>query len=82
MSTRRAGRVHLYRLPAARLLTKLPLGSIDVLITDPPYTTVERSGHGYLKDWFRGGLDLAPDRAGAGDRSAEDGAHRGRLRDE
>jgi tRNA G10 N-methylase Trm11 len=42
-------------MPAARLLGALPARSIDVLITDPPYTSLDRHG-GHLRDWFRGGL--------------------------
>lgn len=50
-------RVRVYRLPAADVLAKLPPGAINVLITDPPYATVDRqSKNGYLKDWFRGSL--------------------------
>lgn len=57
MSSRRPDRVRLYRLPAAQLLAGLPPGSIDLLITDPPYITVDRrSGSGHLRDWFKGGL--------------------------
>lgn len=51
----RAGTVALYRLDARRAVAALPVGSIDVLITDPPYRTVDRSG-GHLKDWFGAGL--------------------------
>ncbi len=45
------------RTTAAETLSALPPRSINLLITDPPYSTVERrpkSGH--LKDWFRGSL--------------------------
>ena len=51
----RAATVALYRLDARRAVAALPMGSIDVLITDPPYRTVARSG-GHLKDWFGAGL--------------------------
>ncbi len=54
---RSAVRAHLYRLSAQEALRALPAGSISVLVTDPPYTTVERrSGSGHLRRWFTGGL--------------------------
>jgi DNA modification methylase len=57
MSARRPDRVRLYRLPAAQLLAALPPVSIDLLITDPPYTTVDRRREsGHLRDWFKNGL--------------------------
>jgi len=39
-------------------LGSLPDRSIDLLITDPPYVSVNRSGStgGHLSDWFAGGL--------------------------
>ncbi len=47
------GRVHLYRLDAREVLAALPVGSISVLLTDPPYRTVNRSGtSGHLQRWF------------------------------
>jgi len=49
------GRARLYRMPAERALAAIPAGSISVLLTDPPYTSVNRHG-GHLKRWFRGGL--------------------------
>jgi len=50
-------RVRVYRLAADRLLASLPAGSIDVLVTDPPYTSLDRhGGSGHLRDWFRGGM--------------------------
>ncbi len=51
-------RVRLYRMSASDLLRALPIGSIDVLITDPPYSTVDRSGKSgaHLRDWFRGSM--------------------------
>lgn len=54
----RTERVRVVRLPADRLLAALPDGSIDVLVTDPPYATVNRraNGTGYLRDWFGGSL--------------------------
>jgi DNA modification methylase len=46
-------RVHLYRRDAREVLAALPVGSISVLITDPPYRTVNRSGtSGHLQRWF------------------------------
>ncbi|MFI5258872.1 MAG: hypothetical protein ACHQ01_04595 [Candidatus Limnocylindrales bacterium] len=49
--------MRLYRVPAAQLLAALPPGSIDLLVTDPPYTTVDRrSESGHLRDWFKDGL--------------------------
>jgi|BarGraIncu00421A_1022006.scaffolds.fasta_scaffold67602_1 hypothetical protein len=57
MTARRPDRVHLYRMPATQLLAALPPGSIDLLITDPPYVTVDRgNGSGHLRDWFKNGL--------------------------
>jgi DNA modification methylase len=48
-----ASRVHLYRRDAREVLAALPVGSISVLITDPPYRTVNRSGtSGHLRRWF------------------------------
>lgn len=44
-------------MAADRLLASLPAGSIDVLVTDPPYTSLDRhGGSGHLRDWFRGGM--------------------------
>ncbi len=50
------GPVHLYRLDARHGLRTLPPRSIDVLITDPPYETVDRHGgnSAYLQRWFKG----------------------------
>jgi tRNA G10 N-methylase Trm11 len=46
-------RVHLYRLDARVALAKLPARSISVLVTDPPYRTVNRFGtSGHLRRWF------------------------------
>ena len=58
MTTRQSARVTVVRATAQELLASFPDGSIDVLVTDPPYTTVERrSGNGsHLHDWFGGGL--------------------------
>lgn len=53
-----AARVRLYRLSAERALAAIPAGSISVLLTDPPYTSVTRQGGSgaHLRRWFRGGL--------------------------
>jgi len=56
----RAERVRIYRATADRLLAALPDGSIDLLLTDPPYATVDRrSSSGHLRDWFPGGQSWA-----------------------
>lgn len=51
-------RTYLERVPADRLLRALPIASIDLLITDPPYTTVDRNGTSgaHLQTWFRGSM--------------------------
>ncbi|HXX61601.1 MAG TPA: hypothetical protein VEI48_09965 [Candidatus Sulfotelmatobacter sp.] len=47
-------------MPADRLLRALADHSVDLLLTDPPYTSVARHpGSGHLRAWFRGGLDWA-----------------------
>jgi DNA modification methylase len=53
-----AGRVRLYRLRAQQALVAIPAGSISVLLTDPPYTSVNRQGGSgsHLQHWFAGGL--------------------------
>ncbi len=60
VTSRRAppGRARLYRMSARRAAAALPAGSVSVLLTDPPYTSVNRrSGDGaHLQDWFAGGL--------------------------
>lgn len=57
MSAHSSTRVTVIRASAHDLLAGFPDHSIDVLITDPPYTTVERcSASGHLRDWFRGGM--------------------------
>lgn len=54
--TRATGpRVRLVRAPARELLGGLPAGSVALLLTDPPYATVDRHGS-HLKRWFRGSL--------------------------
>jgi len=53
----RSDRVRVYPMAADRLLAALPDGSIEVLLTDPPYTTVNRRAEsGHLRDWFADGL--------------------------
>lgn len=50
-------RVRVMRAAADRLLAALPDGSIDVLVSDPPYVTVNRrADSGHLRDWFADGL--------------------------
>lgn len=44
------------RAAASDLLGSLALRSFDVLLTDPPYQTVDRHGGGHLRRWFRGSL--------------------------
>jgi site-specific DNA-methyltransferase (adenine-specific) len=56
----RPDRVHIYRAAADRLLGRLPDGSIDLLLTDPPYSSIDRhSGSGHLADWFPGSQSWA-----------------------
>ncbi len=51
-------RVRLKRTSALSLIRSLARGSIDVLITDPPYSTVDRhrSPGSHLQRWFGGSL--------------------------
>jgi site-specific DNA-methyltransferase (adenine-specific) len=50
-------RVRVFQASADRILAALPDGSVDLLLTDPPYTTVDRhSKSGHLRDWFTGGM--------------------------
>lgn len=49
-------RVRLLQQPAAQLLRSVPAGSIDLLLTDPPYDTVQRRGSGHLRRWFSGSM--------------------------
>ena len=53
-----AGPARLYRMPAERALAAIPASSISVLLTDPPYTSVNRQGGrgSHLQRWFAGGL--------------------------
>jgi hypothetical protein len=48
-------RVRVELISAERLLASLADRSVDLLITDPPYVSVNRSG-GHLRDWFAHGL--------------------------
>ena len=52
------GRARLYQMSAERALAAIPAGSISVLVTDPPYTSVNRRGGAtaHLQHWFPGGL--------------------------
>ncbi len=53
-----AGRARLYQLRAEQALAAIPAGSISILLTDPPYTSVNRRGGrgAHLQHWFPGGL--------------------------
>lgn len=48
-------RVHIEKRDARRALASLPAGSISVLMTDPPYRTVDRTGP-RLNSWFGSSL--------------------------
>jgi len=52
------GPARLYRMPAQRALAAIPAGSISVLLSDPPYASVNRRGGttAHLQRWFPGGL--------------------------
>jgi site-specific DNA-methyltransferase (adenine-specific) len=52
----RTDRVRVVQASAEKLLASLPDGSIDLLLTDPPYTSINRSKGGHLRDWFPDGL--------------------------
>ena len=56
-----AGRARLYQMPAERALAAIPAGNISILLTDPPYTSVNRQGGSgsHLQRWFPGGLSWA-----------------------
>ena len=57
MTARQRDRVRVHRAAADRLLAALPDHTIDVLVSDPPYLTVNRSStSGHLRDWFADGL--------------------------
>ncbi len=50
-------RVQVEKRDAREALASLPAGSISVLITDPPYQTINRGGSGgHLKRWFSSSL--------------------------
>ncbi|MGD0407790.1 MAG: hypothetical protein ABSB34_02160 [Candidatus Limnocylindrales bacterium] len=52
-----ADRVRVVQASAAKLLGALPDRSIDLVITDAPYTSVNRSStSGHLRDWFADSL--------------------------
>jgi DNA modification methylase len=55
---RQTDRLRLCKLPADQVLRTLPVHSISLLITDPPYSSVDRhGGGGHLKNWFAGSMD-------------------------
>lgn len=57
MTARQRDRVQVHQAAADRLLRALPDRSIDVLVTDPPYLTINRRAEsGHLRDWFADGL--------------------------
>jgi len=57
MTTKPLERVRVQRVSAERLLGSLPDRSIDLVITDAPYTSINRSPtSGHLRDWFADGL--------------------------
>jgi hypothetical protein len=55
MSAAPVNRVRVELISAERLLASLADRSVDLVITDPPYVSVNRSG-GHLRDWFAHGL--------------------------
>ena len=57
---RPVGSFHLYHMPAGEALAAIPAGSISILLTDPPYDTVDRRAtSGHLRRWFPGALSWA-----------------------
>src|ERR1035437_2573469 len=58
MVAKPADRVRVSLVSAERLLGSFPDRSIDLLITDPPYTSINRSptAGSHLRDWFADGL--------------------------
>jgi site-specific DNA-methyltransferase (adenine-specific) len=57
-STAPANELRLYELPADQVLRTLPAHSISLLISDPPYSTVDRhGGSGHLRRWFADSMD-------------------------
>jgi hypothetical protein len=56
-SRRTVGHARLYQMAAGQALAAVPAGSISILLTDPPYSTVDRhSESGHLRHWFAGSL--------------------------
>lgn len=51
-STERDSRVRLIRTTAQRAISSLRPGTVTVLMTDAPYSTVNRTSGGHLRDWF------------------------------
>ena len=57
MTAKPSERVRVQLVSAERLLGSFPDRSIDLVITDPPYTSINRSStSGHLRDWFPNGL--------------------------
>jgi SAM-dependent methyltransferase len=57
MSAAPVNRVRVELISAERLLASLADRSVDLVITDPPYVSVNRSSTGgHLRDWFEHGL--------------------------
>lgn len=57
MAPIRSGSVQIERRDARAALAALPPGSISVLVTDPPYRTVDRRRtNGHLRRWFASSL--------------------------
>lgn len=59
MNGRRSPIVRLVQASANALLRGLPAGSVDLVITDPPYSSIDRhiSKTAHLQDWFGKSLD-------------------------
>ncbi|MGD0863332.1 MAG: hypothetical protein ABSA21_11325 [Candidatus Limnocylindrales bacterium] len=55
-TVRSTERVRVELASAERLLGSLADRSIDLVITDPPYVTINRGSSGHLRDWFADGL--------------------------
>ncbi len=57
---RPVGTFHVYKMPAEQALAAIPAGSINIIITDPPYDSVDRqSTSGHLRRWFPGAMPWA-----------------------
>ncbi|MGD0247948.1 MAG: DNA methyltransferase, partial [Candidatus Limnocylindrales bacterium] len=58
MTAPKASRVRVELVSAEKLLGSLPDRSVDLVVTDPPYVSVNRSGStsSHLRDWFEHGL--------------------------